>query len=226
MTREEFLTKLPELTARYKPSRDVINRIANIKLLMIIGPSGVGKTTLMNKLSMPFVPSDTTRPRRPGEVDGVDYLFHQDYAALAQDIKNGHFLQIVIGVGGDLYATRGTSYPDNGMAVMAVVAGVIPLFRQLGFKDTLSAFITPPSFSEWQRRLSTHNLAQQQLDKRISEGKRSLEFALSDSQTHLILNDEIDLAAEQLKGLITGKHDINREEKAKIAAQGLLNELD
>jgi ABC-type lipoprotein export system ATPase subunit len=44
MTREEFLRSLPELVRDYRPAEDVATHIKNLDLLMVIGPSGVGKT--------------------------------------------------------------------------------------------------------------------------------------------------------------------------------------
>lgn len=226
MTREEFMATLPDLVNNYQPADDVLKKISGLSLLMIIGPSGSGKTTLINRLGVPYVPSDTTRLRRPEEVPGIDYHFRQDYDQLTDDIKTGRFVQVAIGSGGDFYATSASAYPDRGMAVMAVVADVIPIFRRLGFNRTISTFITPPSFEEWQRRLSSHNLSEEQLNKRLAEGKRSLRFALSDTDTRMIINDDIEAAKKCVKDLISGQIDQKMEQKAKTAADNLLNRLE
>ena len=53
----------------------------NMKPLLILGPSGVGKDTLISMLKKIYpniifkLPSYTTRPKRPGEIEGVDYFF-------------------------------------------------------------------------------------------------------------------------------------------------------
>jgi guanylate kinase len=165
------------------------------------------------------VPSDTTRSPRPGEKDGIDFYFSTDYDQVVSDIKAGHFLQVAIGAGGDLYATRASSYPSQGMAVMPVMADVVPIFRKLGFAKTISTFITPPSYQEWMRRIKSHPVTPEQLIKRLAEAKRSLNFALKDAETHFILNDDLPEAVLQAKQLVQGETDANREELARKAAQ-------
>lgn len=225
MTREDFLQQLPNLVKNYKPAPEVLARIAKVDLLMIVGPSGVGKTTLIQESGLPFVPSDTTRQPRAGEQDGIDFYFRKDYNRLVQDIGSRRFVQIAIGATGDLYSTKATSYPDSGLATMPVVADVVPFFRKLGFASTISAFITPPSCEEWMRRLSTHKMTKEQLTKRLNEAKRSFELALNDGQTHFILNDEVGLAEKQIENLLDGKIDPQREARAREAAKNNLQEL-
>jgi len=225
MSHKEFLKILPELAKNYEPAEDVHSHIGKVSLLMTVGPSSVGKTTVMRGLELPYVPSDTTRVRRRGEVDGVDYHFRDDYSAVADDIVDGRFVQIVIGPGGDLYATKDSSYPESGPATMAVMTDVIPVFRNLGFKRLIGAFIVPPDYSEWMRRISVRNFNDEDLQKRLAEARRSLSFAIQDKQMHFILNDEPTLAISQTKNLLEGRTDKDREEKAKSAAEAILEQL-
>jgi len=229
MDRQEFLAQLPKLVAGYKPASDVIERIKRIKVLMLVGPSGVGKTTLINNLGLKYVLSDNTRDPRPGELEGRDFFFRTDYDMVAEEIRRGRFVQIAVDSGGDLKATKAGSYPDQGNVVMAVVADVVPIFRQLGFAGTLTAFITPPSFAEWMQRMQGHNLSQEQFNKRIDEAKRSFDFALRDSDVHFILSDTIEQATDQLKQLVSGRPDTERETVARAAANSInaqLREMD
>jgi guanylate kinase len=192
---------------------------------MLVGPSGVGKSTLIEHSSFKFVPSDTTRDPRPDEQEGVDMYFRRDYEGVISDIKSGRFVQIALFTTGDMYATKDTSYPESGVAIMPVMADVIPIFRSLGFKKTITAFITPPTFEEWMRRLNTNDLTKEQRSRRLREAVRSFEFALTDEQTHFILCDEIDAATQQLEGLLDNKIDPEREAKAHHAAKSLLTTL-
>jgi guanylate kinase len=225
MTRDEFKKQLPDLVRNYVPASDVANHIKNLDLLMVIGPSGVGKTAIINRLNLKYIISDTTRDRRPDEKEGVDYYFRQDYGQIIEEIKNGRFVQVAVDSGGDLKATRDSTYPDSGIAVMAVVAGVVPNFRQLGFRKTISVFITPPSFEEWMQRLDVHNLSAEQQAMRLSEAARSLEFALNDKEVHLILNDNIVEAVNQTKNSLEGIVDQEREAKARSTAEELLGNV-
>jgi len=225
MTKEEFLRQLPELVHNYKPAFDVASHIKNLDLLMIIGPSGVGKTAIINRLNLKYIPSDTTREPRPDEKEGVDYFFRRDYDKIVEEMKGGRFVQAVIDSGGDLKATRDSIYPDTGIAVMAVMAGVIPNFRQLGFRKTFSTFITPPSFEEWMQRLDVHNLSAEQQALRLSEAARSFEFALNDKDTNFILNDDIGEAVNQVKNVLEGNTDHEREAEARSIAEELLGSV-
>lgn len=226
MRHGEFLQILPELIVGYQPSPSVLAKIEQVQLLMVIGPSGVGKTTIINGLGIPYVPSDTTRGPRPGEQDGADMNFLSDHTQVIADIKGGKFVQAAVGPSGDFYATRASSYPDSGWATMPMVADVVPIIRKLGFKNTLSAFITPPSFEEWMRRMGSHHLDGQQLQKRLAEAKRSFNFALGDPQTHFVLNDAVSDAVVQIKALLDGNIDQKREALARQAAQREIEEIN
>lgn len=226
MTREEFQKVLPELVASYRPALDVVDRVGRLNLLMVVGPSGAGKTTLINRLPVKYVPSDNTRPPRPGEKEGVDFYFRTDFDQVSKEIKGGRFVQVAIDGSGDLKATRATSYPDEGDVVMAVLADVVPIFRGLGFARTITAFITPPDYDEWMRRLGLHELPSEKLQSRLAEAKRSFNFALSDDQTHFILSDDLAAAIKQVTDLLAGKVDDAREVRAQLAAQDILKNLE
>ena len=225
MTREEFLKVLPSLVENYQPLPEVKAKISDVDLLMIVGATGVGKTSIIKRLGIPFVITDTTRPIRPDEIDGSDYYFRTDYDQLVNDIKTQKFVQVNIFPTGDFYGTRDSAYPHLGFAVYAVVADRISEFRTLGFSDTITAFITPPSFLEWMGRIDRHNSESDQLAKRLDEAKRSFSFALNDKQTHFILNDDLETAVRQTGALLNGKADATLEAKAMQAAQQIYQEL-
>jgi len=225
MTREDLIRLLPELARDYQAQPDILKHISSIDLLMLIGATGVGKTAIIKRLGIPYVPTDTTRPIRPEEVDGSDYFFRTDYEQVVSEIKNRQFVQIAVGPAGDFYGTRANVYPQVGLAVYAVVADVVPIFRQLGFNETISAFVTPPTFLEWMNRIDKHNVESQQLSKRLEEAKRSFSFALSDPDVHFILNDDLDNAVYQTKMLVSGKPNLAREANARQAAEQIYKEL-
>lgn len=225
MTREEFLKLLPELVDNYQTSTEVLERMAHVTLLMIIGPSGVGKTSVIKRLNIPYVASDTTRLERPEEIEGEDYFFRTDYDKLTYDIKNGSFVQVAVGPAGDFYGTRASSYPAFGLAVYAIVADVIPEFRTLGFERTIAAYIVPPSLQEWMFRMGAHKLSPQDLEKRMAEAKRSLNFAINDKQTFFILSDQLDDAVIQTNSLVGGKINEVRQNYAQEIAKQLYEQL-
>jgi guanylate kinase len=105
------------------------------------------------------------------------------------------------------------------------VAEKVNQFRQAGFNDTITAFITPPEFLEWMGRLDRHNVERDQLGARLAEARKSYQFALQDTGTHFILNDAVDSAVEQTKMLLAGQVDRNRETHARAAAELIYKEL-
>lgn len=225
MTRDDFIKILPELVRDYQAAPEVLDHISNVDLLMMIGGTGVGKTSIIKRLGIPYVPSDTTRPMRPNEINGMDYFFRTDYDQLVAEIKERKFVQVNIFQTGDFYGTRAGAFPEVGFAVYAVVADKVPYFRQLGFSETISAFVTPPTFIEWMQRIDRNNVESDQLSKRLEEAKRSFQFALNDSEIHFILNDDLDKAVYQTKMLISGKPDANRDALARQAAENIYKEL-
>lgn len=226
MTREEFQQRLPALVAAYRPALDVVDLIGRLNLLMVVGPSGVGKTTLINELSLVHVLSDNSRPPREGEQEGVDFYFRNDYEQVVKEIQGGRFVQVVVDSGGDLKATKATSYPDEGDVVMAVLADAVPTFRSLGFARTITAFITPPSYEEWMRRMKQHELKGEELARRLSEAKRSFSFALNDEQTHFIFSKDVPTAVAQLNDLLSGKTNSALELNARISAEQIMIKLN
>lgn len=225
MTREDFLSGLPELVKGYQASAQVLAHIRNIDLLMIVGGTGVGKTSIIKRLGIPYVLSDTTRPIRPWEINGLDYFFRTDFDQLAQEIKERKFVQVNVFPTGDFYGTRASAYPELGYAVYAVVADKISEFRQLGFNDTICAFVTPPTFAEWMDRLNRSSMERDLMAKRFEEAHRSFSFALNDKDTHFILNDDLDTAVAQTNMLLGGKIDQDRETRARQAAEAIYREL-
>ena len=226
MTQEKFQAELIKLAKGYQPAPEVVNHISSVVLLMTVGPSGAGKSSVMRGLGLTYVVADTTREPRPEETEGLDYHFQSNYEQVLQDIKSGRFLQIAIGPSGDFYATRDEAYPKSGAATMAVVSDVVPIFRKLPFKKTITAFISPPNYQEWIRRMSIHPATEQQRTKRLAEARRSFQFALNDGETHFILNDSVDEAVRQLNDLVEGRTDNGREHRARQAIQEILNRID
>src|SRR5581483_6131474 len=201
MTREEFLIKMPELAANYEPSPEVLRKIGNVTLCIIVGPTGVGKSSIIDRSGFKFVPSNTTRSQRPGERDGVDMIFEKDIDQAVANIKAARYVQIATGASGDLYATIDTSYPDSGVAILPVMADVVPVFRRLGFKDTKTIFIAAPTSKEWMRRIKKPGLTEHDIQKRMPEAHRSLNFALQDPDTHFVLNDDLNTAVEDVRAV-------------------------
>jgi guanylate kinase len=202
MEKKDFIEWARKLAVGYRPSPEVVRQLSQIDLIAIVGPTGVGKTTIIERLGLPYVLSDVTRPMRDGEKDGKEYHFRADYVGIIKDIKEGRYTQFLVAHSGEFYGTRASSYPASGPATMAVTATAIPLFRTLGFKRVLPIYILPPGYVEWMRRIGTERAAE--IQPRMMEARESLESALQDPAYCFILNDDLEVAVDEVKAVIAG----------------------
>ena len=202
MEKQDFIEWVRKLQVGYKPNESVQSQIAELELIALVGPTGVGKTTIIEKLGLPYVQSDVTRAPRDGERDGHEYHFRSDYYEILNEIKAGEYAQFLIAKNNEFYGTRASSYPLSGVAVMAILASVVPLFRKLGFKKIIPIYVLPPSYVEWMRRIGTGRLLD--LPARMSEARESLPISIEDPLYHFVLNDDLDLAVQEVMTITSG----------------------
>lgn len=225
MTHQEFIKRYAVIAQNYRPSKRTAEKVKDVCLLIIVGASGVGKTTIIDNLKLSYVPSDTTREPRQDEVNGKDMFFRSDYQEILQELTRGEFVQVAVGATGEFYATRAGSYPKSGWATMPVMADVVPIFRALGFKETRTIFVVPPTYDEWMKRMGARKLSSTQLAQRLTEAKRSFQFALNDKDIHFILNDNLNDAVSRVKALLGGAPNVSKEIYAKDLAQSIYKRL-
>jgi len=176
-------------------------------LLVISGPSGVGKGTIFKKLlqddpSTTFSVSYTTRDPRPGEVNGVDYYFvtREEYDAMK---AKGGFLESAE-VHGNGYGTPKQPVLDAMEKGLNMVLDIDPqgaLQVMDAMPGCVSVFILPPSYSELRRRLTDRNTeSPEAVERRLGNARG--EIALMDHYQYLIVNDDLEKAYAQLKGVV------------------------
>ncbi len=149
MDKQKFISEVKRLVSDYKPNKDVTERLRSLDLIAVVGPTGVGKSKIIDDSGLHLVLSDMTRNPRAGEKDGVDVWFRSDYDKLLEEIKNGEFAQLLVGHTGEFYGTKYSSYPEDGLCVMPIITSALPVFYNLGFKSVKTVYILPPSFDEW-----------------------------------------------------------------------------
>ena len=148
------------------------------KPLLISGPSGVGKGTLIERLMdfyneedglhFKFSVSHTTRKPRPGEVDGVHYHF-TDRTQMMRDVKDGKFIEHAE-VHGNLYGTSYSSVQSLMEEGFIVILDIdIKGARKVQEKiSPLSIFIAPPSMEILEQRLRDRRTESEEvIQKRI-----------------------------------------------------------
>jgi guanylate kinase len=178
-------------------------------LFVISGPSGVGKTTLVDALlgrtSLPLrrAITATTREPRPGEVPDVSYHFwtrEQFQEAIARD----EMLERAQVHKRDFYGTPRSevdSYRDRGTGVILVIdvqgAGEIRLAYP---DDHRSIFIVPPTVDDLERRLRGRQESEDSIRLRLESARAELER--QDEYDEVLVNDDIDTATTRLEAIM------------------------
>ena len=181
-------------------------------LIVFSGPSGVGKGTVRQEIfSTPdhkfeYSVSMTTRQKRPGEVDSVDYFFRtrEEFEEL---IKNGQMLEYAEYVG-NYYGTPLTYVNetlDKGIDVFLEIEVQGALQFKKKVPDGVFIFLTPPDLDELKDRLVGRGTdSEEVIRQRIERAKE--EIALMREYDYAVVNDEVPLAAERVKRIIEAEH--------------------
>ncbi len=178
------------------------------ELYLIAAPSGAGKTSLMKALlqrcpNLALSVSDTTRPARPGEVDGEQYHF-VDRAEFETGIAAGDYLEHA-DVFGNYYGTR----RDRVEALWAAGKDVLLEIDVQGaaqvkeaFGGLCSIFILPPSMQELARRLRNRGSdSPEVISRRFSEARREIEAC--GTFRWMVVNDRFERALDELECIVT-----------------------
>ena len=180
------------------------------RLIVISGPSGTGKGTVIGKLrelrgDVCLSVSVTTRAPRPGEVDGRDYFF-VTREEFSQKVAEGALLEHAEFVG-NCYGTPREYVEwklDQGVSVILEidVQGAEQVARSC--PDAVSIFILPPSGTELERRLrGRHTDSEEKIRSRLLEAKR--ECAQAGKYGYIVVNDSADAAAREIDAIITAE---------------------
>ena len=179
-------------------------------LIVISAPSGTGKTTLTRMLleefpHMEFSVSFTTRPPRPGEVNGRDYWFISKEEFLKR-IEEGDFLEWAE-VYGNLYGTSKSQVLkalNEGKDVLLDIDPQGALQVKRNFPEAVLIFILPPSLKELEERLRRRGTDTEEVIKRRLEIARE-EIKRAPLYDYIIVNDVLEVAYSRLKSIITAE---------------------
>jgi len=172
-------------------------------ILVITGPSGVGKGTLIKGLlerdqGLELAVSATTRAPREGEVNGVDYHFLSD-ADFDRRVAAGEFIEHAE-YAGNRYGTLRTELnrPARAIVLEIDVQGARQVRESL--PEATLVFIAPPSFEDLQRRLAARASDDpEQIERRLAAARD--EIAAAGEFDHRVVNEDLQQALHELGDL-------------------------
>jgi guanylate kinase len=184
------------------------------RLIVVSGPSGAGKTTVLKEVfarcpRLTASVSATTRPPRPGEVDGVDYYFlsPEEFAARR---RRGEFLECfeVFGSGhwyGTLESEVAPRLAAGKWVVLEIdVDGTLAVLER--YPDTVTLFVRPDSIEDLERRLRRRGTeSEAAIQRRLEVARRELGFV--DRYRYVVINRSVDEAVDDILQILTRLED-------------------
>ncbi|MGI6734814.1 MAG: guanylate kinase [Bacilli bacterium] len=182
-------------------------------IVLISGPSGVGKGTIINSLledkslNLKFSVSMTTRKPRPKEKHGKHYFFvtHEKFAA---NLARGNFLEHAMFVGNRYGTPR--DYVEKllkqgkNVLIEIEVEGARQLLNNVSPESVLSLYVTPPSVDELVRRLHHRGSEDETtIQKRAERFKEEIKY--QNQYQYTIINDDLETCINEIKTLIKEK---------------------
>jgi len=182
----------------------------NMKPLLILGPSGVGKDTLISMLKKIYpniifkLPSYTTRPKRPGEIEGVDYFFVSE-----EEFKIMESQGKLFGIQkykNNFYASNKSKLReliDNGNKIIILNYNIETANCVKNEFDFNYVAILPPSVDELRKRLINRGTNPEEIENRIKNSER--EIKLIDDAKYIqfkVENNDINTCFSELENHI------------------------
>jgi guanylate kinase len=191
-------------------------------LFVLSSPSGAGKSTLSRMLLLadPHIAlsvSNTTRPPRPGETDGIDYHF-TDVANFKKMAAAGEMLEWAH-VFGHRYGTPKAPVEAalaSGDDVLFDIdwQGAQQLYQEAG-PDVVRVFILPPSIEELERRLRSRGTdSDAVIADRMSRAKA--EIGHWDGYDYVLINDDVENCFAKVQQILTAERMKRRRQKGLI----------
>ena len=180
------------------------------KLVILSGPSGVGKSTICRqvvaRLGAMLSVSATTRPQGAAEVDGQDYFFLSPQE-FRRRLAEGEFLEYAE-VFGNVYGT------PRMPVQKAVAAGQVVILEidvqgamqvKAAMPEAVMIFILPPRPEELQRRIEARARGEDELTRKKRLDKAEAEIAIAKQHyDHFVVNDVLDKAVQDVIKIIQG----------------------
>lgn len=191
-------------------------------LLVISGPSGVGKGTVLHDLmntqeNLVYSVSATTRKKRDGEIEGVSY-FYKSHEEFEKMISEDKFLEYAY-VHNNYYGTP-KDFVEKKISEGKIVVLEIDVQGAVNVKNNTDnavfIFLAPPSLSELKNRIVGRGTeTENDINLRMNNARKELEYIKY--YDYLVINDHINSAINSVNEIINAeKHKIFREEDFDI----------
>lgn len=190
-----------------RSSKNSAENIGRGRLLVVSGPSGVGKSTvvraLIDRRDLYFSVSATTRLPRPGEQNGVDYRFltTEEFEELR---SRGELLEWAT-YSGHLYGTPRAPVLErleNGDDVLLDIEVQGAMQVKEAFPESITIFLAPPSMEELERRLRARgDTSDEDVERRLEIARWQTQVA-SERFDHLVRNDEVSEAVTEIERIL------------------------
>jgi len=183
------------------------------QLVVLSGPSGVGKSTVLRRLlerhadMLKLSVSATTRPPRPGEKDGEDYHFlsSEDFS---KRHEAGEFLECVdVYQGGHMYGTLleevRPSLTSGKWVILEIDVDGTKMVQE-HYPDVLTIFLRTNSEEEFEQRLRNRGTESEEvIQRRLEVGRR--ELAHASQYTYQIANETVDETVDQISEILLNR---------------------
>ncbi len=184
--------------------------VAKGLLLVVSGPSGVGKTTIVHevirRLGGEFSVSATTRSRSEHERDGVDYHF-VDEPTFESWVRAGRFLEHAKVFGRSSYGTL-RDQVEHALAEGKLIVLDIDVQGARDVKHAMpsafSVFVLPPDEETLLKRLRARGREDESaIGRRFAEAKKEIDFAkTSGVYDAFVVNDDLEIAIDEVSDLV------------------------
>ena len=229
---EQLIKTIDILSRDYKPSPQTEHALQQRIVVAVLGPFGVGKSTLMKMVeqidpSFGYVLGITTRPPRPGEADTYRFIKHDigNRSRIVSQLQSGELVQVTTHpITKYVYGSDLISYakPNN---ILDIFSTYLDEFAKLPFKDLKKAYLVVPP-DQWSKRIAEREKihSAEEIRQRWIEAKVNLEWGLANAeQINWVVNDDgnQELCARQLIDLGRNQGQANKS-GPEIAKQMLM----
>ena len=234
------MNTIDELLKSYQISPQAANVVRSTPIVLLVGITAAGKDTIQNQLLEntdyhKIVTHTTRRPRVNNgtlEQDGDNYHFISQ-ADMQELLLNKEMIE-ANKFGDNYYGTSvgefQTAQKNAKIALGDIDVNGIASFRAIATDNIIPIFIVPPDYATWRMRLDGRYDSQEELNrelpKRLQAAERELEYALSASYYHFVINDDLERAVRVSNEIAHGGNQFNHhDEAARQSAVQLLADV-